>query len=215
MGKKRSVTPNGDAIRSARLRKAWTTDDLSGRADCAVKTIENAERGKAIYANTLAIIARALGVEYDSLIARPIEQEKPVESEKPEPKKPRTLESLIPTGRVESIFFILRRADRPIASDWFLDYLKRHATIQDSIQVRENYYVTNPVLMPEGGVRIALMMTVRDFEAVFEYFTTTPTTDLKVVYLTAAHLPHPHKRDEYLWYAPSARIEPPHSDLYE
>ena len=81
MGKKRSVTPNGDAVRSARLRKAWTTDDLAGRADCAVKTIENAERGKAIYANTLALIARALDVEYDSLIARPVEEKKQTEVE--------------------------------------------------------------------------------------------------------------------------------------
>jgi len=218
MKKKRSVAPNGDAIRTARLRKAWTTEVLSGRADCAVKTVENAERGKAIYANTLASIASALGVDYDSLIARPVEQKKPTNEQKrptTEQQKPRTLESLIPTGRVESVFFILRREDRPIASDWFLDHLKSHAAIQDPIEVLENYYVTNPVLMPEGGVRIALLMTVRDFEEVFEHFTTKSDTDLKVVYLTAADLPHPHKRDDYLWYAPSAQVKPPHSHLYD
>ena len=137
--------------------------------------------------------------------------------EKPaiEQKKPRTLESLIPTGRVESVFFVLRRKDRPIASDWFLDHLKSHAAIQDPIEVLDNRYVTTPFLMPEGGVRIALLMTVRDFEEVFEHFTTTSTTDLKVVYLTAANLPHPHKSDEYLWHAPSAQVQPPHSHLYD
>jgi len=211
MEKKRSVTPNGDAIRSARLRKAWTTDDLSARADCAVKTIENAERGKAIYANTLAIIARALGVEYDTLITRLIEQKKPEK----EQRKPRTLESLIPTGQVESLFYILRRENRPIASDWFLNQLRTLVAIQDPIEVLSNTYESKDFFMPEGGVRISLLMTVRDFEEVFEHFTTASTPDLKVVSISAAHLPHPHKLDEYLWYAPSARLKPPHTHLYD
>ena len=45
---------------AAVLSKAWTGDDLARNVECDVKTIQNAEKGKAIYANTLARIAVAL-----------------------------------------------------------------------------------------------------------------------------------------------------------
>jgi len=206
MANKRSVTPNGDAIRSARLRKAWTTDDLSRHADCAVKTIENAERGKAIYANTLACIA--LGVDYDSLIAGLVEQKKPTD----EQKLTWTPDRVAATTRVEAVFLLLRRQDQPIDSDWFLDQLKRRVAFQDSIEVLDNRYDDSCPLMPEGGVRIALAITARDYEKVFEYLTTKPVTELKVVYLGAADV---CIRDQTLWYAQSAWCEPPHSHLYD
>jgi transcriptional regulator with XRE-family HTH domain len=115
MAKKRSVTPNGDALRAARLQKAWTTDDLARHTDCSVKTVENAERGKAIYAITLARIASALGVDYDSLIARPVEQSTPTK-----------LDTIISTTRIEATFGLLAREDQHVYIGWFLEHLRNH-----------------------------------------------------------------------------------------
>lgn len=43
-------------------------DDLAREAEVDVKTVENAERGKPIYFRTLAAIAKALDVEWTSLV---------------------------------------------------------------------------------------------------------------------------------------------------
>ena len=213
MEKKRSVTPNGDAIRSARLRKAWTTDDLSGRVDCAVKTIENAERGKAIYANTLASIARALGVEYDSLVAMPVEQKKPMS----EQKKPTKLDLIISTTRVDACFGMLAREDQQIDTDWFLDQLKSHVAFKDAVDVISNGYQKNTAI-PEGGIWITLKMTVRDFDQVYKCFCAKCTPDepfLKVVFLAGESIPNPHIPNDFLWRTPLLRYSPPHSHLYD
>lgn len=206
MTKKRSVTPNGDAVRAARLRKAWTTDELAGHTDCAIKTIENAERGKPIYANTLARIASALGVEYDSLIARPVQQ-----------KKPTKLDTIISTTRIDATFGILAREDQPIDADWFLEQLKTHVAFQDPVDVVSNHYRQTPGI-PEGGVLITLKMTVRDYRQVYACFAARDNPDepfLKAVFLSADSIPNPHIRNEFLWLAPMVWYRPPHSHLYD
>lgn len=71
MAKKRSVIPNGDAVRHARLAKGWRPEDLAREADCSLRTIENVERSTSVYANTLASIAVALGADFQSLLAKP------------------------------------------------------------------------------------------------------------------------------------------------
>lgn len=212
MENKRSVTPNGDAVRGARLKKAWTTDDLSRHTDCAVKTIENAERGQAVYANTLARIASALGVEYDSLIARPVEQNKPIDQ-----KRPTKLDLIISTTRIEAYFGILAREGQDIDTDVFLKTLKSYVAFQDAVDVISHRYHKNPAL-PEGGLWITLKMTVRDFCQVYECFRAKCTPDepfMKVVFLAAESIPNPHIRDDFLWLTPHLRCKPPHSHLYD
>jgi len=212
MKKKRSVTPHGDAIRSARLRKAWTTDALSERADCHIKTIENAERGKAIYANTLASIASALGVEYDSLIARQVEQKKPVE-----PKKPTKRDLMVATTPIEATFGILARKNQRIKTAWFLDQLRSHMAFQDAVEGVSNRYGQTPAI-PDGGVWITLKMTVRDFDQVYAFFCAKNNPDepfLKVLVLGAQTIPDTYIHNTNLWISPLIWYQPPHSHLYE
>ncbi len=212
MAKKRSVTPNGDAIRIARLRKVWTTNLLAERADCHVKTIENAERGKPIYANTLALIASALGVDCASLIARPIEQKKPVE-----PKKPTRRDLMVETSPVEATFGILATKNQRIKTDWFLDQLKSHLTFQDAVDAVSNRYGSTPAV-PGGGVWITLKMTVRDFGQVYKLFSAKKNPDepfLKVVVLAARTIPNTYIHNTDLWISPLLYYKAPHSHLYE
>jgi hypothetical protein len=124
------------------------------------------------------------------------------------------LDPWVATARVEAVFLILRREGQPIASDWFIDQLKSHVAIQDPIEVLANSYYSTLFHMPEGGVRIALLMTVRDFEEVFAYAKTKGTTDLKIVCLTAGNVRHPRMRDQDLWVGPFAWTKLPHSHLY-
>lgn len=208
MAKKRSVTPNGEAVRSARLRKAWSTSDLSRHTRCTVKTIENAERGKAIFANTLARIASALGVDYDSLIARPVQQ-----------KKPTKLDIIISTTRIEATFGILAREDQPVDTDWFLEQLKTHVAFQDPVDVVSNRYQRTPGI-PEGGVWITLKMTTRDYRQVWACFRAKSKSNpdelfLKVVFVNAEFIPNPYIPNKYLWVPPSVFYMPPHSHLYD
>ncbi len=210
MGKKRSVTPNGDAVRIARLRKAWTTDDLAGRADCAIKTIENAERGKAIYANTLASIASALAVDYESLIARPVA--KPVEQ-----KKPTERDLIISTTRVTATIGILAREDQHIDSEWFLDQLKSQVAFQDAVDILGNRYQRTPGI-PDGGVWITLNMTVRDFYQAYAFFVAKSKSNelfLKVACVCAEAIPDPRISNESQWNSPLFYVRPPHSHLYD
>jgi hypothetical protein len=59
-------------------------------------------------------------VNYESLIANPVEQKKvsPVEQ-----KKPSKLDLIISTTRVDVGFGILAREDQHIETDWFLEQL--------------------------------------------------------------------------------------------
>lgn len=73
MAKKRSIIPNGEAVRHARLAKGWRPEDLAREADCSLRTVENVERSTSVYANTLASIAVALGADFQALLAKPHE----------------------------------------------------------------------------------------------------------------------------------------------
>jgi len=229
MEKKRSVTPNGDAVRSARLRKAWTSDDLAGHAECDVKTVQNAERGKAIYANTLARIASALEVDYDSLIGRPVERKTPADVELIIPtmaelrtppfdyRKPGKLHPIISTTRVRTTFGILARENQRIDTKWFLDQLKSHVAFQDVVFVLYNDYARNRFI-PEGGVWIGLKMSVGDYEQVYALLSAKRKVDepfLKIVYAYAASIPNPYLDNDFLWLPPFLWDDPPHSHLYE
>lgn len=65
----RTVEPNGEAVRAARLRKGWRTQDLADKAECSKRTVESVEAGNAVYAFTLSQIAAALGEPTEKLVA--------------------------------------------------------------------------------------------------------------------------------------------------
>jgi transcriptional regulator with XRE-family HTH domain len=78
--KKRTVCPDGEAIKRLRLEKGWRVEDLATKAICSVKTVENVERGANVYVFTLAKLAKGLGVDFMTLV----QGGKPA----PEPPKP-------------------------------------------------------------------------------------------------------------------------------
>jgi transcriptional regulator with XRE-family HTH domain len=65
---KRTVRPDGAAIKQLRLQKGWRVEDLAAKAICSVKTIENVERGANVYVFTLAKLAKELGVDFMTLV---------------------------------------------------------------------------------------------------------------------------------------------------
>jgi transcriptional regulator with XRE-family HTH domain len=71
---KRTVRPDAETIKRLRLAKGWRVEDLATKAICSVKTIENIERGASVYVSTLVKIAKALGVEFVTLVpeAKPL-----------------------------------------------------------------------------------------------------------------------------------------------
>lgn len=212
MEKKRSVTPDGDKVRNLRLGKVWKTNDLARSAKCDVKTIENAERGKPIYAITLARIASALGVDYKSLIAKSVEQKRPVE-----PKKPTKRDLMVATTPIEATFGILARKNQRIKTAWFLDQLRSHMAFQDAVEGISNRYGQTPAI-PDGGVWITVKMTVRDFDQVYAFFCAKNNSDepfLKVVVLGAQSIPDTFIHNTNLWISPLLYYSPPHSHLYD
>ncbi|MBX6316150.1 MAG: helix-turn-helix transcriptional regulator [Isosphaeraceae bacterium] len=66
--KSRTVRPDAEAIKRLRLGKGWRVEDLARQAKCSVKTVENVERGSNVYLFTLGKFAKALGVDYRSLL---------------------------------------------------------------------------------------------------------------------------------------------------
>lgn len=67
---KRSIRADGEEIKRLRIAKGWRVEDLATKAICSVKTTASIERGaKNVYINTLAKIAKALGVEPAALVA--------------------------------------------------------------------------------------------------------------------------------------------------
>lgn len=73
----RTVRPDAEAIKRLRLEKGWRAEDLARKALCSQKTIENAERGANLYLFTLAKVAKALGVAYQTLLPAPIPASNP------------------------------------------------------------------------------------------------------------------------------------------
>lgn len=65
----RGIKTNGDRICDLRKAVGWTQEELAAAADCATRTLRNAEQGKAIDAATLAKVATALGVSISEVSA--------------------------------------------------------------------------------------------------------------------------------------------------
>jgi tetratricopeptide (TPR) repeat protein/transcriptional regulator with XRE-family HTH domain len=66
----RSVKPNGDLIRSLRVKKGYNQEDLAAKAGFTnVRTVQRAEKGDPLYFSSLELIATALEIEPELLIA--------------------------------------------------------------------------------------------------------------------------------------------------
>lgn len=64
----RGAIADGERIRSARISRGLTQEQLAVRADLDVKTVRKAEQGKRLDAGTLSRLALALGVNVQSLV---------------------------------------------------------------------------------------------------------------------------------------------------
>ena len=66
----RGVTAYGEGIRSARMRKGITQEELAALADVDVKTVRKAEHGKRMDLKTLARLSLVLGIDVSRLVVR-------------------------------------------------------------------------------------------------------------------------------------------------
>ena len=66
----RTVKVRKGVITSLRIEKGWRIEDLARKAICSVGTVTNCERGKPVMVVTVSKIAKALGVEVQSLLER-------------------------------------------------------------------------------------------------------------------------------------------------
>ena len=73
------VIPNGDLIRSLRLRKGWKQDAFAKEANCGKRTIGNIESNKPCNLWTLQRIASALGVSVGRIKQSDVPREPPLD----------------------------------------------------------------------------------------------------------------------------------------
>ncbi len=64
---KRSIAPNGQTVRRTREAKGWSVARLAANAGCSTKTIDRMERGEGVHAESLLLVAEALGVTPSTL----------------------------------------------------------------------------------------------------------------------------------------------------
>ncbi|HWL28812.1 MAG TPA: helix-turn-helix transcriptional regulator [Burkholderiaceae bacterium] len=144
MAKKRSVRPEGDAVRQARLAKGWRPEDLARHADCSLRTVENAERSVSVYTNTLASIALALGVNYKTLLA-----------------KTETASHANDMLRTKASIIIAANPDDPPAVEQVIAELIERGSLMDQVAIgttQVGYFRT----APDGGLLINMTLTYRD-----------------------------------------------------
>lgn len=67
----KTVRIRGDVVRALRIQEGWTAADLSDKAGCSQRTIDTMEASKNVIPNTVAKVAKALGVEIRTLIDGP------------------------------------------------------------------------------------------------------------------------------------------------
>jgi transcriptional regulator with XRE-family HTH domain len=144
VAKKRSVKPDGDAVRQARLAKGWRPEDLARHADCSLRTVENAERSASVYANTLATIALALGVDFKTLLA-----------------KTGTVSHTNDMLRTKASIIIAINPDDPPAEEQVIAELAERASLMDEVAVGTTQ-VDRFRTAPDGGLLINMTLTYRD-----------------------------------------------------
>lgn len=167
MASKRSVTPNGEAVRNARLGKGWRVDDLARHSDCSVKTVENVERGENIYVNTLASIAQALDVDYKSLLSKA-------------ETAPRTDGTL----RLKACIIVATTGSHRVTKKWVIDQLRTLVPLRDEVIVGTNQTSTFPVA-PDGGLLINMTLSHRDASAISAKLQTGELAGLEVCFFEA------------------------------
>lgn len=148
MASKRSVTPDGDAVRNARLGKGWRVDDLARHSDCSIKTVENVERGQYVYVNTLASIALALKVDYKTLLAK---TETPTRADD--------------TSRTKARIIVATTGSHRVSKKWVLEQLRMLVPLTDEVVVGTSQAGTF-VVAPDGGLLINMTLTHRDARSV-------------------------------------------------
>lgn len=137
-------------MRQARLAKGWRPDDLARHADCSLRTVENIERGVAIYANTLATIALALGVNHKSLLA-----------------KTETAPHANDRLRTKASIIIATNPDDPPVVEQVIAELTERASLNDEVAIGTTQVGSFPSA-PDGGLRINMTLTYRDAQKLAE-----------------------------------------------
>lgn len=154
----RTVRPDAEAIKRLRLEKGWRAEDLARKALCSQKTIENVERGANVYMFTLAKVAKALGVAYQTLL--PV----PTPTSEPQPQQRR-----IDVQITLSIPFQEFDESEQLVS--FIELLKRLLPARDEIHVKA---------VTEGSVLITLELSAEDATNLLLAYERGHLVDLKV-----------------------------------
>jgi transcriptional regulator with XRE-family HTH domain len=144
MANKRSVRPDGEAVRRARLTKGWRVEDLASHSDCSIGTVENVERSEDVYVNTLASIALALKVGYATLLA-----------------KPETSPCADGNLRTKAFIIISTNLDDPLPVRQVVDELTARVPLVDEVVVGTTQ-VGRFRFAPDGGLLINMTLTYRD-----------------------------------------------------
>lgn len=144
VAKKRSVKPDGDAVRQARLAKGWRPEDLARHADCSLRTVENVERGAGVYANTLASIALALDVAFKTLLA-----------------KAETISHTNDTARTKALIIITTQSDDEPNAEEVIAELAERVPLVDEVVIGTTQFGQFPTA-PDGGLLINMTLTYRD-----------------------------------------------------
>jgi transcriptional regulator with XRE-family HTH domain len=155
--KSRTVRPDADAIKRLRLGKGWRVEDLARQAKCSVKTVENVERGSNVYLFTLGKIAKALGVDYRSLL--------PDTGPAPEPPQ-RRFEVQI---KLSIPFEEFDESEQLVG---FIELLKRVLSARDEIGVKA---------VTDGSVVITLELSEEDIASLIDAYNNAALDDLNVL----------------------------------
>lgn len=184
MANKRSVTPDGDAVRGIRLGKRMQIDELAKKAKCSERTIENVERGQAVYANTLLAIARALDVDYNALLAKPKPETKPREDD---------------MERTKACIVVATQGSRHVLTRQVMEQLRMLVPLRDEV-VLGTTESGEMVIAPDGGLSINMTLTKRDARSLFFRFKAGELKDIDIRMFTAS--------DCWLWAFKPPPVEP-------
>ncbi|WP_437193971.1 helix-turn-helix domain-containing protein [Planctomicrobium sp. SH527] len=182
MANKRSVQPDGDAVRQARLAKGWRTEDLARHADCSLRTVENVERSADVYANTLASIALALDVAFKTLLA-----------------KAETVSHANDMVRTKASIIISTHSDDLPTAEQLIAELTERVPLVDEVAIGTTQMGHFPTA-PDGGLLVNLTVTYRDAR---ELAARLKTGDLGALDIRAFSAP-----DCWIWVFSLPPVEP-------